>query len=137
MISIGFNLREEKVTPKRMMLAHTSLNLNVFKPPCHPRQPLTTYAAAKGAVIEEVIPAAKRPTPINHPAKSPNKGFKPCARSAALFTLVKPGTAEVITIAIETNPPNAMATINSFLAMGNCEGLFHFSPTKEACKNRL
>jgi len=71
MISVGFNLREEKVTPKRMMLAHTSLNLNVFKIPCHPRRLLTTYAAAKGVVIEEVIPAAKRPTPINRPAKSP------------------------------------------------------------------
>ena len=52
-------------TPNRIMQIHISRKCLDFKSADKPKQPQTTYAAAKGAVIVLVIPAAKSPMAKN------------------------------------------------------------------------
>jgi hypothetical protein len=62
-ISIGLILIIEINTPINRTKDQTSLNLLLLSESFQPKQLLATYAAAKGAVIEEVIPEANKPTP--------------------------------------------------------------------------
>ena len=50
-------------TPINRIKNQTSLNLLLLSESFQPKQLLATYAAARGAVIEEVIPEANKPTP--------------------------------------------------------------------------
>ena len=51
----------EKAVPITKMKIHTARNLKSFASDFHPKIPRAVYAAAKGAVMEEDIPAAKSP----------------------------------------------------------------------------
>ena len=51
------------ITPNSKTNIQTNLNFVLFIEPFQPKQLLATYAAAKGAVIDDVIPDAKRPIP--------------------------------------------------------------------------
>ena len=62
-ISIGLILIIEINTPVNRIKDQTSLNLLLLSESFQPKQLLATYAAAKGAVIEEVIPEANKPHP--------------------------------------------------------------------------
>ena len=75
-IKINFSPVAENITPKRITIPHTRLNFELFNSAFHPIHPQTTYAAASGAVIVLVIPAAKSPKERKCFAKEPNKGFK-------------------------------------------------------------
>ena len=60
---------EDNKTPKNTITIHINLNCFDFNPPCQPKQPFATYAAAKGAVIADVIPAANKPNAKKYLAK--------------------------------------------------------------------
>src|SRR5680860_418489 len=119
------------------MIIHTARNFLSFSPAFQSKQLLATYAAAKGAVIAEVMPAAKRPIPIKYPAALPYKGSKPFAKSIT-FAILPPGIAAAATMTdMETSPPRTIATTVSLRAEGKSDSDFHFSLTKAACKKRL
>ena len=61
--SIGFNFSSETTTPINRIKIHTNLKFKLLRDPFHPKQLLTTYAAARGAVIDDVIPDANSPIP--------------------------------------------------------------------------
>ena len=136
-ISTGLILNEEKIIPKIKTTAHTDLNFTESIPPFQPRQPFTTKAAANGAVIEDVIPAANKPIAMNIVAAEPNNGSRPAARSAALEIELRLDAAAQIIIAIETTPPRIIETTSSLRTLGKDSYSVHFSLTNEACKNRL
>ena len=56
-----------------MINIQVNLKCNDFKFDCSPKQLHTTKAAARGAVIVLVIPAAKRPIAIKYFAKFQNR----------------------------------------------------------------
>ena len=62
-ISIGLILIIDINTPINRIENQISLNLLLLSEPFQPKQLLATYAAANGAVIEEVIPEANKPIP--------------------------------------------------------------------------
>ena len=73
--------KEEKITPVARTKSAILLYPTEFV--CHPKHSQTTNAAAIGAVIAEVIPAANKPKDINVVAKPPYKGAKACPKSEA------------------------------------------------------
>jgi len=56
----------EKVTPSTSMIIQTDRNLVLRKSSSHPNIPLAAKAAASGAVIAEVMPAANSPIPMRY-----------------------------------------------------------------------
>ena len=76
----------------------------------------TPNAAASGAVIALVIPAAKSPIARKYLEKLPNNGSKPLARSAALLISCVCIAAAEIMIHIDTIPPKITAIKVSFCA---------------------
>ena len=112
-IEISFKPVVDIITPKKMINIQVNLKCNDFKFDGSPKQPHTTKAAARGAVIVLVIPAAKRPIAIKYFAKLPNIGSKPIARSPALLISNESIFEAVIIIHRETNPPILMAIIKS------------------------
>ena len=62
-ISIGLILIIDTITPVIKIKIQTSLNRLLFSELFQPKQLLATYAAARGAVIDEVIPEANNPNP--------------------------------------------------------------------------
>ena len=92
---------------------------------------------AKGAVIDEVIPDAKRPIPKKYIAKFPYKGSNPLARSITPFTSLLFTEAAVIMIERDTRPPIRIEKKLSNLATFNLFIEFHFSETKDEWRKRL
>ena len=101
------------ITPKKIIKIQVNLKCNDFKFDDSPKQPHITNAAARGAVIVLVIPAAKRPIAIKYFAKIPNNGSKPIARSLALLISMESIFEAVIIIHREINPPKLIAIIKS------------------------
>ena len=71
----------EIITPINSINIHTNRNFLLLSESPHPKQLLATYAAARGAVIDEVMPEANRPIPKKYIANFPYSGFKPLAKS--------------------------------------------------------
>ena len=65
---------EEEITPAKSTKTHTILNLELVIFVDHPRHPHATKAAAKGAVIALVIPAANKPSAKKYFENLPNNG---------------------------------------------------------------
>ena len=88
-------------------------------------------AAAKGAVIDDVIPDANSPIPKKYIAKFPYKGSNPLARSITPFISLLFTEAAVIIIERDTRPPIIIEKKLSNLATFNLFTEFHFSETKD------
>ena len=108
-----------------------ALNFIFLSESCQPKQLFATYAAASGAVIDEVIPDAKRPIPKKYIAEFPYKGSKPLARSITPFTSLLFTEAAVIIIERDTMPPIRIEKKLSNLATFNLFTELHFSETKD------
>ena len=105
-----------------------------------PSAPVVANAAAKGAVIADEKPAAKRPIAINHLAQDPRIGSTAIAISPPFATSrpVRFAAATMI-IAIDTRPPRPIEITVSILALITSSLLadVHLSEEEDACKNKL
>ncbi len=82
----GLMFKEEKKIPNIKITIQTARNLVDFIEVFHCKQPFTTYAAAKGAVIAEVVPAVTNRKAVKMETYFPYKGSSPFARLEALST---------------------------------------------------
>ena len=101
--------------------------------------PPQVYAAARGAAIEDVIPAANKPIAKKLCAHDPKAGSRPFAISITLdiSTPIGKTAAAQITIYMEISPVTVMASRLSFLAAPSDSAFSQCSCTAELCKKRL
>ncbi len=129
-----------KDAPLKITLKAISLKTRDEVPPLIPNISVTAKAVAKGAVIELLKPAAKKPMPNMVFESEPNSGSNCVAISPApdMFKpLPKMLAAAVEAINIVIKPPSPMAVAVSARACFKSLIDVHLAFTAEACKNRL
>ena len=108
---IGFTPATPNAVPKRRTPSHTPRNRNERSDQSEApssRTPRAAMAAARGAVMDDVNPAAKRPTAKSHGPAAPKRDSM--ARPIASKEIAPMTAVPATTMAAETTPPRTMAT---------------------------